>query len=449
MASPSIDEISLSEWATAMATATENQTLPQTGDSPSSDDSALSLPLVDLRLKQDTADHGIITSVCGVPVVHLPWPSLQSGERSGELPPRHVAFQLLVSGRMWRDEKASMVAFFLATVSRATGQSRKPWLVRRAVVYQNDEDLDKYKAQWTGSTPDCTDNHGRKRKRFYPLPRLWQPDPLLPTVLWPQLELMLQERLGQDVHKRQTRPGQGRELHLRDEESRYNEVWDLGSGGGRDVCYLAEQIRYTLHCHQSKKTTVETATANPSFRIRVVGLDNHKASAKRCLPFWKHRGVEEWTEARLLDVTKMKMDWHSNAQPESPKQNDDGADTDTTGDKADTESTMLNLPSTSTATTDVEPLCVYAVRFWHRPTVEKLEQRLSPGSLFALSHFCRPHNGAPWDFDHPKPSKVLERNDLATIFERSGNWDILHDDIVLDGDHGRTLVQFVAKKKDV
>jgi hypothetical protein len=71
---------------------------------------------------------------------------------------------------------------------------------------------------------------------------------------------------------------------------------------------------------------------------------------------------------------------------------------------------------------------------------------LLPGTLFALSHFCKPYSGAPWDFDHPKEKSVLERDELKTLFENTKRWQILHNELANDGDHGRTLIRFVAKR---
>jgi hypothetical protein len=71
---------------------------------------------------------------------------------------------------------------------------------------------------------------------------------------------------------------------------------------------------------------------------------------------------------------------------------------------------------------------------------------LSSGTLFGLSHFCKPYPGAPWDFDHPSEKTVLERTHLQELFSSEG-WDILHDEIAIDSDHGRTMIQFTAKKQ--
>lgn len=42
-------------------------------------------------------------------------------------------------------------------------------------------------------------------------------------------------------------------------------------------------------------------------------------------------------------------------------------------------------------------------------------------------------------------TRVLERDELQSLFEE--RWEILHDSIVGDGDHGRTLIQFIARSK--
>ena len=80
------------------------------------------------------------------------------------------------------------------------------------------------------------------------------------------------------------------------------------------------------------------------------------------------------------------------------------------------------------------------------------------GAVVAISHFCKPEEGARWDFDHPKESNVLERYELRRIFHgdtaidndvaadcNERRWLIIRDDLIIDGDHGRTLIQFVAR----
>jgi hypothetical protein len=130
-------------------------------------------------------------------------------------------------------------------------------------------------------------------------------------------------------------------------------VWDLGSGAGRDVCFLAEE---------AKSLSMD--------RYKFVGIDNHKGSTTRCLPFWKHRQVEEYAEARNINLNKLPL-------------------------------VQSELENNNIA-------CLYAVRFWNAKLVSFLanDAELSRGTIFALSHFCKPYIGAPWEFDHPKVFKI-------------------------------------------
>lgn len=270
------------------------------------------LPLADIRQSQN---EGWFVND-DVIVVHLPFSTLKSGERSCELPPRHVEFDILVDESMDLQE---IQEFFGATVSKATQQSRKPWRIRH--VWMASEE----KAKPLGLNPP---NGINSTQDFQPLPRLWQPDQLLPRRVWPHLKSLLlsEKRRNQDI-------------------SRY-EVWDLGSGAGRDVCYLAEQLKvHQLNC-------------------TVVGIDNHKASAQRCVPLWERRGVGAWTEARNLDLNKLDQRAFSN-----------------------------------------EVICLYAVRFLNRKLLSYIAANAPPGTLFGMSHFCKASPDASWTFDHPKVSR--------------------------------------------
>ncbi len=77
------------------------------------------------------------------------------------------------------------------------------------------------------------------------------------------------------------------------------------------------------------------------------------------------------------------------------------------------------------------------------------------GTVIAISHFCKSEEGASWNFDHPKESNVLERFELKCLFDNAHEndnncnerrWHILKDDLIVDGDHGRTMIQFIARK---
>jgi hypothetical protein len=52
------------------------------------------------------------------------------------------------------------------------------------------------------------------------------------------------------------------------------------------------------------------------------------------------------------------------------------------------------------------PVCFYAVRYWNRPLFQSIfassADAVPCGSIVAISHFGKPHPGAPWNFAHPK-----------------------------------------------
>lgn len=295
------------------------------------------LSLVDIRVNPDCwlrgkdDDDDDDNETAAVVVVNLPFPTLLSGERSCELPPRHVPFALLVP-EDW--DREAVEGFFTATVSKATQQSRKPWLVRLVLVASSGL-WNQAKEQGLLLRGVVSSSDKAALAVFQPLPRLWKPDPLFPHLLWPLLKTCLSLS----------------------EKDNHCAVWDLGSGAGRDVCYLAEQIK---HCGYASLCSV-------------VGIDNHKASAKRCLPFWRHRHVDDCTKALYLDLNKIPL-------------------------------VKQELSNQTTKTTRV--VCFYAVRFWNRKLVTFIakEAKVATGTLFGMSHFCKPHKGAKWDFDHPKVS---------------------------------------------
>lgn len=330
------------------------------------------LPVVDIREENDENQERLSVPE-EVTIVELPFSTLISGERSCELPPRSLSFVVLLDPST--QDVLEIREFFGQVVSKATQQSRKPWLVRHVLLAN--------KALWDEARElnilQSRDIHKDRGVAFQPLPRLWRPDPVVERVLWPLLQQQLIETTI-DKH-----------------DDTVAEIWDLGSGAGRDACFLAEQIKAL------------SGLEGP--RYRVVGIDHHKGSAKRCLPLWKHRQVDDCTRALNIDLRKMDQVQHELSQQQ-------------------------------------HVLCLYAVRFYHPPILHYLakDAPLAADTLFAMSHFCKPHPGARWDFDHPKEKSVLERNELEELFGEDDAWDILHNEIANDGDHGRTLIQFVARR---
>lgn len=219
----------------------------------------------------------------------------------------------------------------------------------------------------------------------FPFPRLWQPDSMVQDVLLPALRQLTIPRGNHQRTKMQ--------------------ILDLASGSARDAAFLAEEL-----------------LASPSERdFMVVALDQryNEKEGNIVTDFFRRRqvdGVSKWIRMDLARWSNVK-EWLLAAY--------------------EREQDFTNYHCTF--------LCV---RFWKRSLVEALAEdtNVAAGTLFATSHFCKPHVGAKWKFEHPNEKNVLERNELVKIFSRNNMWLILHDQIALDSDHGRTMIHFLAKR---
>jgi len=449
------------------------------------------LPLVDLRpyddfdrrhlslAQGDNDKHGEDDDAAVVPditVVNLPLSTLLSGERSCELPPRHVEFAILVPRQFVQtfrdnDEEGSLCSIhdlFFASRSKSTLQSRKPWLVRQ-VMFDGD-------SLWSEASEigcvRCFDREGesgvRDRCGVFPyrsLPRLWKPDPLVCSDILPALkDWILDKRHPRSAERIDEKSTNDNCVECVDTNGTVPEksvglVLDLGSGAGRDICFLAEELKQFRH-----RLLRQATQENHSLRsIRFVGIDNHKGSAKRCLPLWKNRGVEDIAYPFLLDLKKLHL----------------------VRDHFMDASKLLQSKPLKNQRSDI--LCIFAIRYLNRkllsyiansehtidevPTIIQTQSTakhskgvmqplppplfLPPGTIVAISHFCKSEEGASWNFDHPKESNVLDRWELKKLFDggacsnAKGHercWQVLKDDLVFDGDHGRSLIQFVARK---
>jgi len=415
------------------------------------------LPLIDLRSEESFAERHIL-SICReryandlklrpdevaeeekrkvtlhLPVVvNLPIENLLSGERSCELPPRNVEFAILVpsleidtqssercngneGGRKLYSsgEKLSqdqILDFFFATSSKTTLQSRKPWMVRQIIQDCEQTWID---ANQLGLFARKHDRIGNQNdddvpNNIIPLPRLWRPDAMIENTILP----LLKERMDMSAENiRAMLPVTAENFHVINPKAR-SLVWDLGSGAGRDVCFLAEELKFYSYSH-----------GYDSQEFQFVGIDYHKGSARRCLPLWKYRQVAGLCSALLMDLNKVEM-LQTNIAREEGSLN--------TADEIQNGVVLL-----------------YAIRYLNRKMINYIVDKkcaLKTGTLFAMSHFCKKYEGASWDFDHPKESNVLDRNELNEKFEGTGRWKVLHNELYPDGDHGRTLQHFVAEK---
>ena len=73
---------------------------------------------------------------------------------------------------------------------------------------------------------------------------------------------------------------------------------------------------------------------------------------------------------------------------------------------------------------DFELRVLFCVRFFVRTFVNDLARcsHLEHGTIFAISHFCIAREGQSWQFDHPKPDMVLQRNEMRNLVCVSANY---------------------------
>mmetsp|Transcript_33432 Transcript_33432/g.78851 ORF Transcript_33432/g.78851 Transcript_33432/m.78851 type:complete len:395 (-) Transcript_33432:414-1598(-) len=331
------------------------------------------------------------------PIV-VPIPVSEVEQRSFELPARHIQFSILVP-----ESDLPRAESFLCGLNR---KRPNPWKVDHVLLdtdglWREAQDLGMIDREGNAQrSQEEPQPHEHKRQRLdlesddtknsttmrtfgkfsrFPLARLWQPDHMVETVLFPLLV-----KVGDN--NQQSASSQA-----------LLEVWDLAAGAGRDVAFLAEEL---------------LAVEKP-FRIIAVDHRYNDKETKIVNDFWNRRGIGEQTSSLKLNLSQWKT----------------------------LEGAMAS------ALTQNRVAAMFCVRFWKPDLVNAIAKSKSmpSGVLFALSHFCKPSLGAPWNFDHPSEKTVLERSQLHDLFETE--WDILHDEIATDSDHGRTMVHFVARRK--
>jgi hypothetical protein len=171
----------------------------------------------------------------------------------------------------------------------------------------------------------------------------------------------------------------------------------LAAGAGRDVAFLAEEL----------------LAAEKPYQIIAMDHRYNEKETKIVNGFWDRRGIRNQTTSIKLNLSQ----W----------------------------STLENTMASSLASKQV--VAMFCVRFWKPELVKEIARSASiySGVLFGVSHFCKPSVGAPWNFAHPSEKTVLERDELSNLFQE--RWDILHNEIANDSDHGRSMVHFVARRR--
>jgi hypothetical protein len=309
-------------------------------------------PLLDLRAASDYEKQHLFHP--RLKVVSFPIHSLK--ERSFELPARHVEFSILVDPSSLDDAQS----FLVGPRGPETVRPKIPWNV--TYVLLADADLWEEACSMKIVSDSSLQQPGTT---VVPNPRLWQPDPMVQNVLYP----LLRDRISNGSLQ----------------------IWDLASGAGRDVAFLAEEL---------------DAQGNS---YHVWGFDHRYNERETNITqgFWSRRGLEHVTKCIKMDLSS----WDA-----------------------------MTLPTTNVA-------ALFCVRFWKPLLVSAIARscKIVPGTLIGISHFCKPHEGASWTFDHPSEKTVLERTQLRDLFQGC-SWEIVYDEIAMDSDHGRPMIQFVARK---
>lgn len=304
---------------------------------------------------------------CRIKVVHIPLDCLR--ERSYELPPRDVAFGILVS--TFADlEQAKQIILH-------TNEQQRAWKVKFAIVLEADDDTNVNDQAPTtvavGQVISALHRLTSDRQTvsgspcqphsslFRPLDRLWKPDPMVEHVLLPTI---IQTMFATTT------------THCNVRSDERMEIWDLGAGAGRDVCFLAEELKAA-----SAHVAANHPSCLPPTNFCVVAVDQRYRSdhQKVCHQFWQRRRVADVTDTKRLDLN----DVDATLQAIQDAQRDDD---------------IANHGVKSAIR------CLYAVRFWNRPMIEGIARTtvLQPGTIFAISQFGKPHPGAEWKFAHPK-----------------------------------------------
>jgi len=61
-------------------------------------------------------------------------------------------------------------------------------------------------------------------------------------------------------------------------------------------------------------------------------------------------------------------------------------------------------------------VCLYAIHVWNVTLVNWIAKDvpLEQGTLFAITHVCKPYPGASWDFNHPKVHVTILAQDAQS-----------------------------------
>jgi hypothetical protein len=378
-----------------------------------------------------------LTMVVWIPVTEL-------SQRRFELPPRHVEFAILVDTHADVDIVRHELSLLLPQKQQSSSWNVSAIFVDSPELWTTGTTNQKHSLPLHHSKDEKDDNddedqHTPSRNQllsssvnntatsitFIPQPRLWEPDSMVADLFFPTILQQLQQQQQQQHVQNRDSP---RRIQI--------SIVDLGAGIGRDACYLAEQCQSstTVMLSSSSTTDVKIWALDQRYRTTDNSLQNDD-NDNPTRQFWNRRGVgDALAQCVTMDLNNVERVFEFVSSLLLPEQN-------------------------STSPHDNDPnhhhhiLCIYAVRFYHRPLLRALWEAVPTGTLFGISHFVQISD--PWNSKYcsPKASKVLSspnelRNALADETSQP-SWTILHDRI--EWEHaqagGRPLQQIVAIKK--
>jgi hypothetical protein len=306
------------------------------------------------------------------PVVPIPLAELPT--RRFELPTRSVSFGILVS---------NLVELEMVRTLLCTGSKKSPWgagvgttiwgIIIRVVDDDDDEeenDIDDNddegirprRQQQLNGDPAAAAAIDSSARSTIPMPRLWRPDPMVETILLPLLKtnLLSRQHSSSRIRRRSSsssNDGNDPGPHMIVPTL---QVLDVGSGVGRDLCFLSEELHDGAFGNDND-------IDNDRLRLDFVGIDQrYRDGNDETMAFWQRRGQNDRCRGLCVDLRQ-----NNNIH-------DVLVDQHQLGDGATTTSIIC---------------CVYAVRFWHEPLFALLAVKLTrPGTIIAISHFAKPND---------------------------------------------------------
>jgi hypothetical protein len=317
------------------------------------------------------------------PVVCIPLAELPT--RRFELPTRSVSFGILVSNVV----ELEVVRTLLCTGSKSS------WGAGGTTIWgiiirvdddeeENDNDDDEgirpRRQQQLADDGDpaaaaAAANDSSARSTI-PLPRLWRPDPMVETILLPLLKTnLLSQQHNSSRSSSSSNDGNDPGPHMIVPTL---QVLDVGSGVGRDLCFLSEEL------HGAFGNDDDNDNYDDRLRLDFVGIDQrYRDGNDETMAFWRRRGQSDRCRGLCVDL-RQNNNIHDvlvdQQQQQQQQLNGDGA-----------------------TTTSIIICCVYAVRYWHEPLFALLAVQLTrPGTIIAISHFAKPNDEYVWDHATPK-----------------------------------------------